>query len=433
MRLLASIGRCFTMGFVVWWFATAYGLGRLRTLFVRGREARRRAVASLRGRILRRALTALGATFVKLGQVLSTRPDLLDVEIIEELRHLQDRLHPFSFARARRIIEEDLQAPLESCFAELDPHPVAAASVAQVHRGRLHNGDEVAVKVLRPDVRQKVERDATILLSLARAIAWHPRWRLSDPVGHLRHFAAGILEQTNLATEVENYSLFRRHFDGFSGVRFPRVYEERCGPRVMVMEYLRGAKVDALPPGDHRELAVRILQIVLKMCFDDGFVHADLHPGNLLLHESGDLVIFDVGLVKQLHEDLLIQFIDFTRCIVMGGPQDLLQHLRRFHTYAKDVDWVALEKDIGEFILRFRGQNVGELEIGAMMNDIYAMGRRFRVRPLPEMTLVIVGLVTAQGIGKQLHPEQNLFAEMSAYLMPLLARKGLAVPMMQGM
>src|SRR5262249_5243077 len=129
--------------------------------------------------------------------------------------------------------------------------------------------------------------------------------------------------------------------------------------------------------------------------------------------------------------DLLTQFIDFTRCIVMGTAADLIGHLRQYHTYAKDVDWPALDRDVTAFITRFRGRSVGEIEIAAMMNDLFALARRYRVRPLPEMALVIVGLLTAQGIGKQLHPEQNLFEEMTTYLLPLLIRKGIAVPLPQ--
>src|SRR5262249_9778834 len=157
-------------------------------------------------------------------------------------------------------------------------------------------------------------------------VAWHPTWRLSDPVGHLRHFVGGIIEQTNLTSEVANYELFRKHFAAVSGVRFPRVFEEESSERVMTMGFCRGTKLDALPAdaraGVGREIAVRLQRVILKMCFEDGFVHADLHPGNILLAEGGDLVIFDVGLVKHLSDEVLLQFMDFTKCITMGTPKD---------------------------------------------------------------------------------------------------------------
>lgn len=427
MRALAYVSRFVVMIAVMWWFAWAYALGRARTWFVPKGEPRRAAVARLRGRTLRRAMAALGATFVKLGQVLSTRPDLLDDEIIEELRQLQDRMPPFPFEKVRRIVEEDLGARLEDRFAEFDERPIAAASVAQVHRARLRDGAEVAVKVLRPDIRRKVQRDEAILLFLARGIALHPRLRLSDPVGHLRHFCDGILEQTDLTVEARNYERFRRNFAKVSRVRFPRVHDELSGPRVMTMEFVRGTKVDALPPGDHRELGGLIQHVILKMCFEDGFLHADLHPGNLLVGDDGVLIIFDVGLVKELHERLLVEFMDFTKCLTMGGPRDFMEHLKTFHTYAKDVDWVAIEKDIVALVGKFRSRNVAELEIGQLANDLFAIARRHRVRPVPDLALVIVGLVTAEGIGKQLHPENNLFESTARFLMPILAQRGLSL------
>jgi ubiquinone biosynthesis protein len=158
------------------------------------------------------------------------------------------------------------------------------------------------------------------------------------------------------------------------------------------------------------------------MCFEDGFVHADLHPGNLLLLEDGDLAIFDVGLVKHLPPAILEQSVDFTRCLVMGDAHDFVGHIRRFHTYRGEIDWTTLEKELGEFLSHFRKQNVAELELGALMSEILALGRRYRVRPLADMALIMVAMVTAEGIGKQLNPKANLFEDTAAFLAPLLAK-----------
>ena len=404
----------------------AYAFGRIGAALAGDAEKRRRAVAELRGRVLRRSMTALGATFVKLGQVMSTRPDLLDTETIDELRALQDRLPAFPIARVRRILEEDLGAPVGERFAELDDLPIAAASVSQVHRARLPDGREVAVKVLRPDVRARVRRDAAILGLFARILAWHPTIRLSDPVGHLRELFDGILDQTDLRLEATNYERFRASFAHIEGVHFPEVLPELSATRVMTMELLRGTKLDALPPGDHGAVAKRLQQVFLKMCFEDGFVHADLHPGNMLLLDSGDIAIFDVGLVKHLTGEILEQYIDFVRCLSMGTTKDFVEHIRRFHSYRGEVDWATLEKELDQFLVHFRGQNVAELELGELMNEILALGRRYRVRPLADMALVMVAMVTAEGIGKQLNPKANLFEDTAAFLGPLLARRAAA-------
>jgi ubiquinone biosynthesis protein len=427
MKALKYSSRFLVMAAVVTWFLMVYALGRARRAFIRDREARRQAVAHWKGAVMRRVFAALGACFVKLGQVLSTRPDLLEPEIIDELRQLQDRLPAFAFAEVRALIEGDLGGAWTDHLRDLDEKPVAAASVAQVHRGHLADGTEVAVKVLRPGIHDKVERDATILVALARVVAWHPTWRLSDPVEHMESFVAGILEQTNLRLELANYDLFRKNFADVTGVRFPRVYPELSGERVMTMEFLSGRKVDALPSGDHRDLARRLQTIVLKMCFEDGFFHADLHPGNVLISERDEICIFDVGLVKRLSDNALIQFIDFTKCIAMGTPQDFVAHLKRFHTYVDGVDWAALEVDVTAYIQRFRALNSAELEMGVLVNDTFALARKYKVRPVSELALIFVGLVTAEGIGKQLNPKTNLFQDTAAYLMPLLAKRGLGL------
>jgi ubiquinone biosynthesis protein len=414
------------MGLVLVWSLTAYGLRRIATWFIRDREARRAAVAHLRGRTLRKAFSALGATFVKLGQVLSTRPDLLDGEIIDELRHLQDRMPPFPFEKAKRIVEEDLGRPLAETFAEFDPKPVAAASVAQVHRARLRDGREVAVKVLRPDVRSRVRRDSSILMLGAKVAAWHPHWKRSDPVGHLQEFTRGILEQTDLTVERENYERFEKNFASFEGVRFPHVHHALSRRRVLVMEFIRGVKLDALPPdADRKSIADRVMRVIMKMCFDDGFVHADLHPGNLVYEPGGSLVIFDVGLVKLLDSHVQLVFVDFTKCLVMGTPHDFVVHLRRYHIYRDNIDWGAVERDVEDTMVRFRSQLTGVLDLGELVNHLYAVARKHHFRPLAELTLVMVGIVTAQGIGKQLHPEQDFFADMSVYMLPIVLRMGL--------
>ncbi len=404
-----------------------YGVGRIAAVFVRDREARRRRVARLGGRLLRSALTRLGATFIKLGQVMSTRPDLFEPELIDELRLLQDRLPPFPGRQARAMIEAELEAPVGELFARFEDAPVAAASVAQVHRAELRDGTAVAVNVLRPDVRRKTDRDAAILLVLARlAMRLHPHARHADLAGHLEHFVDGVRAQTDLRTEAENYARFRANFDGFEGVSFPKVYPELSGERVMTMEFVRGRKVDTLARGEHPEVATRLRNAFLKMLFEDGFLHADMHPGNLLITADGTVAIFDVGLCKHLGEELLVQYIDFNRCLVMGTTADYIRHLRTYHSYAEgSIDWDNLERDVDELREKFNGKTASELEFGALIEHVFAVGRHHGIRPVPDMTLMMVGLVTAEGIGKQLDPASDSFGEVARYLMPILAKRGM--------
>jgi ubiquinone biosynthesis protein len=398
---------------------------RLAALTVRDPDRRATAVARARGRVLRWAMSTLGATFIKLGQVMSSRPDLFAPAMIDELRKLQDRLPQFSFRRVERILAADLGPGAH--FASIEATPVAAASVAQVHRAVLPDGTVVAVKVLRPDVRRKAERDGAILVAVARLLELVPEARLSEPVAHVRHFVAGIVEQTDLRNEAVHYERFRANFARQRGVVFPRVHQAWSSERVLTMDFIEGTKLDALGPGPHRAIAHQTRSVFFQMCFEDGFVHADLHPGNLLLTAEGKVAIFDVGLVKRIDDAVLTQLVDFARCLAVGTAHDFVAHLRRFHQYMAGTDWDAVERDAGRFIGRFRGKTSSELEMGQLINGVFAMSRAYQIRPIADLTLILVGIVTTEGIAKTLDPEVDMFRELAAYLMPVLEKRGIGV------
>jgi len=166
----------------------------------------------------------------------------------------------------------------------------------------------------------------------------------------------------------------------------------------------------------------------MQMLFVDGFMHADMHPGNMVLRDDGVVVLFDVGLATKLKPEVLELFVDLMKCIAMGTPDDTIQHLKKYHVYMGEVDWGAMRKDFEVFGKKFRGQDVMALDYGAMTNEILGIARRYHVHPVSELSLVIVGVVTSQGIGKMLAPEANDFVEMSKYLVPVLMRAGQKLP-----
>ncbi|GAB4216124.1 MAG: hypothetical protein OHK0013_42270 [Sandaracinaceae bacterium] len=397
------------IGLAIAWMLLRYAVLRLGVLVTADDDVvgiRQRD--HLRGRLLRETLEGLGATFIKLGQVMSTRPDLFSPPIIEELEALQDALP--AFGDARRIIEAELGASA-SRLVELDEQPVAAASVAQVHRGRLDDGREVAIKILRPDVRLLAQRDGAILHAFAAALmSVSEAARHAELVDHLDHFLDGIIRQTDLRIEAENYARFRRNFRRFKKVRFPEVIAELSGERILVMEFVRGEKVTRAHAERFPDLARRLREAFLQMCFVDGFLHADLHPGNFVIEEDGTICIFDVGLTKALTEELLTYYIDFNRCLAFGTTEDFMHHLRTYHQYMEGtVDWPELERDVAEFAREFRAMSAKDLEFRVLIDRVFATGRKHGVRPQPEMTLMMVGLVTAEGLGKQLDPDASSF------------------------
>jgi ubiquinone biosynthesis protein len=420
---MKRFARVLVIGVIIQLCVWRYLFGRIFTLFIFDREKRRIAVARLRGRVLRDGMARLGATFIKLGQVMSTRLDLFDSELIDELRKLQDQLPPFSMEDARRIVEEELGGKLEDHFADFG-EPIAAASVAQVHRAHLKDGTEVAVKVLRPDVRERVEGDAAILLGTARFFELIPSVKASEPRGHLEHFVRGIIDQTDLCGEARNYERFRQNFSSFEGVRFPKVYQSK--PRVLVMELIRGHKVDQLPPGDHTKVIERLRNGLLKMLFEDGFIHADMHPGNFLITDAQEIAIFDVGLVKGLSDEMLVQYIDWNKCLVMGTTEDYVRHLKTYYLRDRDdVDWSALTSEVDEFAKSFRGKTAAEIEVREIIDRALRIGRKHGLRPVTEMTLIMVAVITCEGVGKQLDPTSNSLQHIAEYLTPILARRGM--------
>jgi len=416
----------FLVGCLASW---SYAAGVVRADHLEREADRKRALDGLAGRVIRQACERLGATFIKFGQVMSTRPDLFPPGTIEELRKLQDRLPPFPHATRR--IEAAIGRPISEVFAELDETPLAAASVAQVHRGVLADGTVVAVKILRPDVRHNAARDGRLLTALAAAFERvSPGARHAEFSLHVAQFMHGILEQTDLRIEAAHQTRFRANFRKVKKVRFPKNFAELSGEHVLTMEFLEGRKIDEIPRAElPPDVPQRLRDVFLKMCFDDGFLHADLHPGNFVVQADGTLGIFDVGLAKLLSEQHLSHYIDFNRCLVMGDVADFMDHIRSFHAYVEGtVDWAELERDVARFNAEWRQRSTRDLEFGALIDEIFSIARRHGVRPVPEMTLMMVGLVTAEGIGKQLEPDVNSFQEVANYLLPVLARRDMLSP-----
>ena len=271
-----------------------------------GAEPRSDAAARALGRAFVHAATRLGATFIKVGQIASTRADLLPRPLVAELMALQDRVPPFPFEQARRTIEADLGKPIESVFREIDPEPLAAASVAQVHRAVLRStGEPVAVKIRRPDVVEKIELDRAILLFLGGVLERVvPSLRLVSLREALRTFGNAVEEQTSLTAEARNNARFRAAltFADDPDIGFPRLVPEACSDAVLTMELIEGVREQDLEAQglDVRRIVSAGMRAVCRMIFLHGFVHADLHPGNLRFLPPGRVIFLDLGLVGTL-------------------------------------------------------------------------------------------------------------------------------------
>lgn len=421
--VIASIARAMVIAAVALLCLVAYAAGTVRRRF-RSREQRIRDRARQRGQLLRWSFEVLGASFIKAGQLISSRPDIFAPEVIAALRGLQDHVHTFPFRKVRRVIERELARPLEEVFAELEREPVAAGSVAQVHRGVLHDGTEVAVKVLRPRVRAQVRRDAAILLAVARVAQWlSPRARAADLRAQARCLVTGILAQTDLGLEAANYERFRDNFVNVEGLAFPRVFHELSTHDIVTMEYVHGSTLENTP-GELLPNVTRVMRAsFFAMCFEHGLVHADLHPGNVLIRPDGVLVMLDVGLVKQLTPATVATLVGFARCIATGSTADVVEHLQQHHSSSPKTDWLAVETDVAEFVATLRVRTMVNVETRALASDLFALARKHHIRPIADLSLVLLGMVTIEGIAKRLDPRANMMQEVALFL------GGLARPM----
>ncbi|HUQ76873.1 MAG TPA: ubiquinone biosynthesis regulatory protein kinase UbiB [Burkholderiales bacterium] len=375
-----------------------------------------------RGQRLRKALERLGPIFVKFGQVLSTRRDLVPLDIADELARLQDRVPPFDPDIAAAIIERSLGRPASEVFSSLERLPVASASIAQVHLGVLKDGREVAVKVLRPGVEFEVAKDLALLQSAASLVE-----RLSAEGRRLRprevvaEFARHLDEELDLMREAANASQLRRNFLNSPLLAVPEVYWEFCSERVMIMERMHGVPVSHIEElrqkgHDLKALGRAGVEICFSQVFRDGFFHADMHPGNILVGDDGRYIALDFGIMGTLTDvdkNYLAQnFLAF-----------LNRDYRRVAQAHLDAGWVPPGTRIDQFEAAIRGvcepifaRPLKEIYFGRLLLRLFQTSRRFSVEVQPQLVLLQKTLLNIEGLGRELDPELDLWTTAKPFL-----------------
>jgi ubiquinone biosynthesis protein len=401
------------------WIGLRFRLYRFVPRFAHGADATR-AVR------LREALETLGPIFVKFGQVLSTRRDLLPEDLAEELAKLQDQVPPFASELAVREIERSLGRRIGELFDEFENQPVASASVAQVHLGVLKDGSEVAVKVLRPGVEQAVAKDVLLLETAAGLVEllWMDGRRLK-PREVVAEFARHLDEELDLVREAANASLLRRNFAGSPLLAVPAIHWDFCSRRVMVMERMHGtpiSQVDVLRQKgvDIPALARSGVEIFFTQVFRDGYFHADMHPGNILVategEERGKYVALDFGIMGTLSEVdksyLAQNFIAFFN-----------RDYRRVAQAHLDAGWVPAGTRLDEFEAAIRAvcepifaRPLKEIYFGKLLLRLFQTSRRFNVEVQPQLVMLQKTLLNIEGLGRELDPELDLWQTAKPYL-----------------
>jgi ubiquinone biosynthesis protein len=396
-------------------------------LFVRfSGKARRR---DWFGQVVLDLFRDLGATFIKLGQIMSTRPDLIPEFVSKKLQQLQDDVGPFPLAAVTRSIEQDLGAPVAKLFPEFAPVPLASASVSQVHKARLPDGRLVAVKVRRPDVVELCTFDLAVMRLGARMLNRIPSISTLAPIATVDEFGRAIFSQLDFRVEARNNRRFRENFRQEAMVVFPEVIEGLSSERILTMTFIEGTKILSTKQtrSDPKRVARLGLRVLLKMIFEDGFVHADLHPGNILITPEDKLALLDLGLVGELDGPNRRGFTKFFAAWAQRDGDTMARLMYEMSANAQEraaghgpADPEAFERyraAIIEFVGRYWGQRLGEVQVGKVLFDMLGILRRHRVRVNPTFTIVNIAIAVTEGIGKQLDPELDLMAEAIPYFL----------------
>jgi ubiquinone biosynthesis protein len=377
---------------------------------------------------VRRAMEEMGPGFVKLGQILATRVDLFPPEWIAEFSRLQNAVPPVSFEAIRSEMTRALGAEPESMFLWLDPNPLAAASIAQVHRARLHDGREVVAKVRRPGIRPLIEADLRLLQHVAKAIeAKFPDLRRFHPVGVVRQFKASLMQELDLAAECRNAERIAASFAGDDRIVVPAVHWSLTRECMNVQDFVDGLPVADLAAldvagVDRKAIARTGAQAVLKMMLEDGFFHADPHPGNVFVLPGDRIAVIDFGMVGRLSHARRMEVVSLLFGLVERDPGRVTEVLLDW-TERPDVDEAQLSIDIDAFVDRYHGVPLGQLDLAAMLLETTVLLRSHRLALPPDLALLIKVCLTLEGLGRSLDPGFDMARQARPFLRRAMAKQ----------
>jgi predicted unusual protein kinase regulating ubiquinone biosynthesis (AarF/ABC1/UbiB family) len=382
---------------------------------------------------IRLSILELGPTFIKVGQLFSTRADLFPSEYVDELSLLQDQVPAFDFEQVCSILEQDLGCKLQDIFRSFDPIPLAAASLGQVHRAQLRSGEEVVVKVQRPGLRQLFEVDLSILKGIAHYFQRHPRWGQGrDWLGIYDECCRILWLEIDYLQEGRNADTFRRNFQKRSWVKVPKVYWRYSAPRTLTLEYVPGIKIsqyDALEAAgiDRQQLARRNAKAYLQQVLDDGFFHADPHPGNLAVSPDGTLIFYDFGMMGHLRSDLRLRLNDLFLAVARQNPDQAIQSLVELGVLQPVGDLGPVRRSLEYLLKNFTDKPFEAQSITAISDDLYEIAYDQPFRFPATFTFVMRAFSTLEGVGKGLDPEFNFLAIAQPYAFDLM-NTGSSIP-----
>ncbi len=378
---------------------------------------------------VRLALEELGPTFVKLGQVLSTRPFLIPMNYIIELSKLQDQVEPMPWSLAVDILSGELGKPVEDCFSEIDPVPIASASLAQVHNATLMDGTPVVVKIQREGIKKVIDSDMRILYDIADLLYKNiPESRHYDPKGIVEELSYTTFKELNFLNEARNMEIFAENFKNEPVVKVPKIYWDYTTLKVLTMERIKGIKISRLEELKKAGFNTQLIckngsRLILKMIFEDGFFHADPHPGNLFVCEGGVIAPVDYGMMGVLSDSQMDELADLVVTAMSRDAGAIVRILQNSGIVPDDVNTRALEQDINELIVKYYHMDLSRIEMKTALDEFITLVQRYKIRLQADFMLLGKALSTYEEVGRMLYPQFNFFAEIIPYVRKLTARK----------
>ncbi|HEY9726837.1 MAG TPA: AarF/ABC1/UbiB kinase family protein [Chroococcales cyanobacterium] len=379
---------------------------------------------------IRETFLDLGPTFIKVGQLFSTRADLFPSEYVEELSKLQDRVPAFRYEQVEAIIKQDLGKPVAELFRSFDPIPLAAASLGQVHKAQLHNGDEVVVKVQRPGLKKLFSIDLKILKGIARYFQNHPDWgRGRDWMGIYEECCRILWEEIEYLNEGQNADTFRRNFRNYDWVRVPRVYWRYTSPRVLTLEYLPGIKIshyEALEAaGLDRKLIARLgAKAYLQQLLNDGFFHADPHPGNIAVDPDGALIFYDFGMMGRIKTNVREQLMETLFGIAEKNSARVVASLVELGALSPVDDMGPVRRSVQYMLDNFMDKPFENQSVASISDDLYEIAYDQPFRFPATFTFVMRAFSTLEGVGKGLDPEFNFMEVAKPFALQIMTTNG---------
>lgn len=367
---------------------------------------------------IRMVLEELGPTFTKLGQILATRPDLIPPEWAEEFKTLQGDCNQVPFEEIHEILQNEFPGRLELLFSTIEEEPLAAASIAQVHRARLISGEEVVLKVLRPGIRQKVEEDMGLMETLAQFVEQYFSDLGYSPSAAAKEFSREILKEVNLIYEGQSTDKLRRYFEDDPHINFPKVYWQSTTRNILTLEEIKGRVLsnlspEELTPAERRAVVSHGTDAVFKQCLRFGFFHADPHPGNIFLQPDNTICFIDCGMTGQLDKKTAEQLIDLVTGIIKGDIDKLCRVVIQLTAIDPAItDRRDFRTDLQHLTSRFQDADLKQIDITSLLSDFFTMLQRYKIQCPGDLLLLTKALTTIEGIAEEFDPSFDVLAHV---------------------